>query len=284
MPPSPALALVQASPADRDLAEQTIPRERASAHATPPPACDPDLWLLHVCYQRTREPAALEALVDEYRGMALALARRMHRGAEPLDDLQQIALEGLVRSLRSFDCAQGTPFVGYATPTILGSLKRHYRDHGWNVRAPRRAHELAAPIREGRERLTARLGRAPTAAELAVEIGVEPSEVETADVALAARNMVRLDAPVRTDDGDGLGREVGVTEGGFDHAEARVDLAHALDVLDPRDREVLGLSFYDELTQSEIAQRYGVSQMQVSRWIRSALARLRTRMEAGATP
>lgn len=264
---------------DRRLAEMTIPRELSDTSGAPPPACDPDVWLLHVRLQRTGDADALEGLVAEYRSLALALARRMHRGAEPLDDLQQVALETLLRCLRNFDCGQSTPFVGYATPAILGALKRHYRDQGWSLRVPRRAHELAAPAREADERLTAQLGRAPTTEETATELGVDPRELEAAEAARRARGMVRLDAPVRTDDGASSGREVPVVESGFVAAEGHVALAEAMGELGERERIVLGLYFFEEQTQTQIAQRFGVSQMQVSRWIRSSLARLRGHME-----
>lgn len=265
---------------DRRRAEQTIPRALGVEGPSAPPACDPEVWLLHVRFQRTGDLAALDALVEEYRAMALALARRMHRGAEPVEDLQQVALEALVRCLRAFDCEQGTPFAGYATPTILGAIKRHYRDHGWSLRVPRRAHELAAPLRDTTERLTARLGREPTLEEVGRELGVPAADLEAAATAMRARGMVRLDAPVHGDDGDTTGREVGIVDGGFDQAEGRAALAAAMADLSERERTVLGLYFFEEMTQTEIADRFGVSQMQVSRWIRSTLARLRSRMAA----
>jgi RNA polymerase sigma-B factor len=272
-----------ASLSDQQVADLTIPRELGNDAPDAPPACDPEVWLLHVRFQRTADADALEALVEEYRAMALALARRMHRGAEPVDDLQQIALEALLRCLHGFDCGQGTPFVGYATPTILGAIKRHYRDQGWSLRVPRRAHELAGPVRDASERLTARLGRAPTSAELAQEVGVPAAELEAAEVALRARGLVRLDAPVHGDEGELGSREVPVDDDGFDRAEGRAALHTALEQLDERERTVLGLYFFEEMTQTQIAERFGVSQMQVSRWIRSALARLRGRMEAVAS-
>lgn len=279
MPESPPTLAAQ----DRREVDRTIPRQRDQVAGPPPPACNPDVWLLHVRFQRSGDPAVLEALVEEYRSMALALARRMHRGAEPLDDLQQVALEALVRSLRSFDCDKSTPFVGYATPTILGALKRHYRDHGWSLRVPRRAHELAGPAREAADQLTGQLGRPPTTAETAARLGVEADDLEAAATAMRARGLVRLDAPVHADDDSGS-RDVPEADEGFDRVEGRVALAHALESLDERERTVLGLYFYEEMTQSQIAHRYGVSQMQVSRWIRSSLSRLRTRMEVHDDP
>lgn len=268
-------------PVDEDrMVERTIPRPLpASPRVAAHPPCDPDVWRLHVQLQQSGDREALDALVEEYRPLALSLARRMHRGAEPLDDLQQVALEALLRCLHNFDCDLSTPFVGYATPAILGALKRHYRDQGWSLRVPRRAHELAAPAREASERLTARLGRAPTLEETAAEMGIAREELEAAETARRARGMVRLDAPSRVDDEATPGREVSVVDKGFSRAESHVALARALDDLDERDREVLGLYFFAEETQTRIAERYDVSQMQVSRWIRSALARLRTRME-----
>lgn len=279
---SPSSLIEEPRTSDRQVAERTVPRSLRPTDGTPPPACDPEIWLLHVRFQRHDAPAVLDALVQEYRPLALSLARRMHRGAEPLEDLQQVALETLVRCLHNFDCDQSTPFVGYATPAILGALKRHYRDQGWSLRIPRRAHELAGPARETGERLTARLGRTPSLEETAAELGVDAGELEATEAARRARGMVRLDAPVRSDDDAGPSRDVSVVERGYAEAEGHLALTHALEDLGQRDRTVLGLYFFEDQTQTQIAERYGVSQMQVSRWIRSSLARLRSRMEVSA--
>lgn len=260
-------------------AHRTLPRGASREDTSTAPAVDPATWALHVRYQHHRRPEDLAALVEEYRPYALALARRLHREGEPLDDLRQVALEALVASLQRFDCERATPFAGFATPTILGALKRHYRDQGWALRVPRSVHQMAGPAREAADRLAGAQGRQPTVAEIATELGVDPQLVLLAQTATRARRLVSLDAPPPASEDD-RGVELGVEDSGFALAEGRVALEAALVELSPRDRTVLGLSFFEGLTQVQIAERFGVSQMQVSRWITSSLKRLRSHMEA----
>jgi RNA polymerase sigma-B factor len=269
---------VQTSPAtDLATAVITIPRGTGRDDPDPAPAVEESLWLLHVRYARAREPEVLGALVEEYQAYAVSLARRLHRQGEPLEDLRQVALESLVVALQRFDPGRGIPFVAYATPTVVGAIKRHYRDHGWALRVPRAAHDLAPAARDAVDRLTAGLGRAPTVAEVAADIGVSEEELLLARSATRARSLISLDAPQRTEDGDRV-MEIGEDDASFALAEGRVALEAALRRLGVRDRTVLGLYFFEGLTQSQIAARFGVSQMQVSRWIASSLARLRSHM------
>ena len=263
-------------PADLRRAWQTIPRGSSRDDGGAQPAVDPDVWLLHVRYQRTGDEADLHALTDEYTGYALALARRLHREGEPLEDLRQVALEALVAALRRFDCDRGTPFPGFASPVVIGALKRHYRDHGWALRVPRSAHELAVPAREAADRLALHHGRPATVAEVAAELRISEEDLLLVQSATHARSTVSLDAPRGVD--DAAPREVPVDDDRILGAENHVALAEAMATLSERDRAVLGLYFYEELTQTQIAERYRVSQMQVSRWISSSVARLRARM------
>jgi RNA polymerase sigma-B factor len=272
-----------ASVTDISTAEATIPRGVDRADPGRAPAVDEPVWLLHVRYARAAEPAVLAELVDEYQAYALSLARRLHRQGEPLDDLRQVALESLVASLQRFDPSRGIPFVAYATPTIIGAIKRHYRDQGWAMRVPRAAHDLAAPVREATDRLAGVLGRQPTAAEVAADLQVSEKDLVLAQSATRARAMVSLDAPRPGQDGE-RAFEVGEIDASFALAEGRVALDAALQHLGHRDRTVLGLYFFDNQTQVQIAERFGVSQMQVSRWISSSLARLRSHMTAEAEP
>lgn len=253
---------------------QTIPRGSDADPAGDAPAVDPALWTLHLHYQRCRCDGALAALVEEYESFALALARRYHRDGEPLDDLEQVAREALITALQRFDCERSTPFPGFAKPTIVGSLKRHYRDQGWALRVPRRVHELAGPSREVVDVMHGRLGRTPTTVEVAGALGVTEDEIARVQTATRARSMISVDGPGGR---DGRPLEVPTTDPGLRAVEERVDLVDALSTLDDRARTVVGLYYFEGLNQDQIAERYGVSQMQVSRWIRSAILRLRRR-------
>ncbi|HEX7133714.1 MAG TPA: sigma-70 family RNA polymerase sigma factor [Iamia sp.] len=278
------MSLVRTSTPDHDAAdltaaEVTIPRGVDRLDPDLAPAVDEPLWLLHVRYARAGEPDVLAELVEEYQAYALSLARRLHRHREPLEDLRQVALESLVVSLRRFDPTRGIPFVAFATPTIVGAIKRHYRDRGWAMRVPRAAHDLAVPARDAVDRLTGALGRPPTTAEVAADLQVSEEDLLLAQSATRARAMVSLDAPRPGPDSD-RAFEVGEIDSSFALAEGRVALEAALARLAHRDRTVLGLYFFENETQTQIAARFGVSQMQVSRWISSSLARLRSHMTA----
>lgn len=268
------------TPAELDLAraQQTVPRRSPGPSAEP--AVDIDVWLLHVRFQRTRSDDLLAALVAEYARYARHLARRFDRGNEPLEDLQQVAMEALVAALQRFDCGRGIPFVGFANPTVTGALKRHHRDSAWAVRVPVRYYELCSTASEATVALTARnRGRAPSAGEVASELGVDERILDQAELALLARLTVSLDAPVRP--GDDRTLELAVTEDGFERSEGRVVLTAALARLPERDKQILGFYFFDGLTQDEIGRRFGVSQMQASRWISAAVRSLRARMVTG---
>lgn len=230
------------------------------------------VWQDHVRLADHGDPDALERLVQEYERYARSLAARLYRRHESREDLDQIALEALVLALRRFDPHRGIPFPAFATPTILGSLRRHYRDHGWLVRVPRPVHELASALREASDRLTAGLGRAPSEHELATELGVELKDLRTARAALHARDTRSLDG---TTDDLSLGDRVGAHDPNFDRAESRLAARAAIETLSGRDRQLICRYYIDGLTQSQIAAELGVSQMQVSRLIRSILCRLR---------
>ena len=237
-----------------------------------------DVWRLHVAYERSRSAEDLDALVAEYEPYALSLARRLRGRHDSADDLDQVAREALIVSLQRFDVSRGIPFPALATPTILGALRRHHRDHGWAMRVPRRVHELAAPTREASERLTAKLGRPARPAEVAASLGIATGELEAIQQALHARDTASLDTAV---DAESRGHHdvIGEIDRNLVRAEQHLALRQALAQLDDRDRAILHLYFYEELTQSRIAERFGVSQMQISRWIARSLARLRSHLE-----
>lgn len=260
-----------ATETERVLARETLPRNGDT------PGVEPDLWLLHVQYALRGTPELRNLLVEEYQRYALAMARRMHREGEPLEDLRQVAFEALLVSLERFDPRRGCPFLGFASLTITGAIKRHFRDYGWLLRVPRRVHELSAPIRRTTDRLTMVLGRAPTLEEIATALEIDVETLLEAQEAERARSLGALSVVSPTD--PGFEREiVGTPDPGFDRGVERIDLRRALDELDDDDRDLVIMYFFEERTQTEIAAAIGVSQMQVSRLLSSITRRLRSRI------
>jgi RNA polymerase sigma-B factor len=267
--------------ADRAAALLTIPSDKVSrtwlVGTATRPAVEPEQWELHVRYARDADPDVLATLVEHYRPHAEAHARRHFRHGEPIDDLTQVAYEALVQALQRFDPARSIPFLAFANPTIVGSLRRHVRDAGWAIRVPRRVHELAAPTRDATELLTHDLGRRPSVGEIADFIGVEEHEVLDAMAADDARTTRSLDAP---DDASGLQAEqvIGRHDRGFAGIENRTGLLQSLERLSEDDRRLLQMYFGDERSQTQIAEVLECSQMQVSRLLRKAIHRLRRQM------
>jgi RNA polymerase sigma-B factor len=234
-------------------------------------------------YHNESDPAAREALVERFLPLARQLARRYQRGGEPLDDLVQVASLGLLKAIDRFDPARETAFSSFAVPTILGELKRHFRDKGWAVRVPRDLQELAVRVDRVGEEIGRELGRAPTPAEIAESIGASTEQVLEAREAAGAYRAVSLDRPRDEDEeGDGgIADSVGAEDPGFRLAEDAATVERLMRVLTDREREVLRLRFEEDLTQSEIGARVGVSQMHVSRLIRQSVAKLRELAEGG---
>ncbi len=231
---------------------------------------------LLVAYHRDGDVSARDALVARFMPLARQLARRYQRGTEPLDDLVQVASIGLVKAVNRFDPSRGTAFSSYAVPTILGELKRYFRDTGWALHVPRGMQERVIQVSAALERLSRQLGRSPTTSELAQALRLEPEDVVEALQAATAYDAVSLDGPRAPGeaDGDSHLEVVGAPDAAYDLVELRASLAPALRALSERDRLVLHLRLVEDMTQSEIAERIGVSQMHVSRLIRRALARL----------
>ena len=234
-------------------------------------------------YSRTRDEALLAELVERWMPLARQLARRYGRSSEPFEDLMQVASIGLIKALKGFDPDRGKAFSSYAVPTIMGELKRHFRDRTWSVRMPRSLQELAMKVEDARERLSGELCRSPSIAELAAATGATDEEVLEALQAGDAYHATSLDAH-RTDDEDGfnLADLLGGDDDGYRLAEHRVLLTSVLEELDERDREILRLRFEEDMTQHEIAAIVGVSQMQVSRLLRRSLNVLRMAAERRA--
>ena len=233
-------------------------------------------WLF-ARYQRHGDRAAQEALVNRFLPLARQLARRYARSNEPLEDLVQVASLGLLKAIDRFDPTRATAFSSFAVPTILGELKRHFRDKGWSLRVPRDLQELAVRVERVTDDLESERGRAPTSDEIARRIGVSTERVLDAREASAAYRAVSLDRP-RDDDaeaGDDLVDVIGVEDPGYYLADEAATVERLMSVLSDREREVLRLRFAEDLTQSEIGARVGVSQMHISRLIRQAVDQLR---------
>jgi len=228
-------------------------------------------------WRRDRDPRARDQLTEQFLPLAKTLARRYRRSSEPFEDLVQVASLGLIKAIDRFDPSRGLAFSSFAVPTILGELKRYFRDSGWAVHVPRGAQERSRKIEDASRVLTGRTGRPPTVTELSQFLEVSQEEVLEGLEAAQAYATVSLDAPRPADEDSG---ETYVdTIGGEDHrlaiADELVSTEMAISRLDTRDRRILYLRFVEDLTQTEIAARIGVSQMQVSRLLRRSLARLR---------
>ena len=208
--------------------------------------------------------------------LARSLALRYRRASEPLDDLIQVASIGLVKAVDRWDPERGLAFSSYAVPTILGELRRYFRDATWDVRPARDVQELCLSVEEAREALWAELGRSPTVADIAGRLNRAPEEIVEAIQATEGRSVRSLDAPVHEEDGDSAsaGDLLGAFDPEYERVEAGVTLDRLTGILDDRAREILRLRFGEDLLQSEIAERVGCSQMHVSRILRSSLERL----------
>jgi RNA polymerase sigma-B factor len=229
------------------------------------------------------EPGARDELIERFLPLARQLARRYQRANEPFDDLLQVASVGLVKAVDRFDPGRGVAFSSYAVPTILGELKRYFRDSGWAVHVPRGVQERVLKVDSVVAKLSGRLGHSPSVAEIAEEMDCTVEDVLEAMDAAQAYDAVSLDAGRGGDDEDGEthGESLGVEEERYDIIEYGATIDRTLKALPERDRLVLKHRFVDDMTQSEIAAIIGVSQMQVSRIIRRALARLQAVAEAG---
>jgi RNA polymerase sigma-B factor len=229
-------------------------------------------------------PALREQAIEAWLPMARRLAHRYAGRGEPLDDLRQVATIGLIKAVDRFDPEQGADFVAYALPMILGEIKRHFRDRTWSVRVPRDLQEMALKVERAVNELTRDLHRQPTVPELGLHLGISEEAALEALEAAGAYHATSLDTPRGTESepGDTLADTIGGEEDGYDAAEDRATIDRLMRSITPREREVLRLRFEEDMTQAEIGELIGVSQMQVSRLIRQAVARLR--LAAGSAP
>jgi RNA polymerase sigma-B factor len=232
---------------------------------------------LFVRWQEQGDATAREQLMEQFMPLARSLARRYGRSAEPFEDLLQVASLGLLKALDRFDPARGYAFPSFAVPTILGEMRRYFRDCGWSVHMPRTAQERALRVRDAQERLTNERGRAPTVGQLAEYLELDIEEVLDSLQALLSYETLSLDAPPpgAEDEAVTCGETLGHEDEHYELVELDVTLSAVLEHLPPRERLILRMRFIDDLTQSEIADRIGVSQMQVSRLLRRSLDQLR---------
>jgi RNA polymerase sigma-B factor len=228
---------------------------------------------------------AREQLVERFLPLARQLARRYQRAGEPLDDLLQVASMGLIKAIDRFDPEREIAFSSYAVPTILGEIKRHFRDRTWAVRVPRDLQELTLRVDKAVGKLSEEHHRQPSVADIGAEVGADEEQVLEALQAGGAYRAMSFDAPRGAGSEDEvatLADTVGIDEDGFHRAEERATLEHLLSTITPRERDVLRMRFEEDMTQAEIGAVIGVSQMQVSRVIRQALTRLRAAAGADA--
>lgn len=232
------------------------------------------LWARFV---KDRDPAIREELVRRYLPFAKNLALRYRGASESFDDLLQVASLGLVNAIDRFDPDRGAPFTAFASPTILGELKRHFRDRVWTVRVPRGLHDRMAEVEKAISELTVQLQRSPSVPEIAERLEVDPTDVLEVLEANHNRRPLSLDRPVGGEDSEEspAAEWVGDEDSGYELVEDKLALEGALPHLDERERLVLQLRFVEDLTQSQIAERIGHSQMHVSRILRRTLERIR---------
>ncbi|MDQ6839786.1 MAG: sigma-70 family RNA polymerase sigma factor [Actinomycetota bacterium] len=223
------------------------------------------------------DDAARNNVVVAYQGLAYSLAARFAQRGEELEDLNQVAMIGLVKAVDRFDPARGVALTTFASATILGELKRHLRDRSWSVRLPRRVHDLHLRVQQSIDQLSQDLGRSPTISEIAADLEATIEDVVEALDAGGFRNNAPLEAPSPTGvDGHGVGFCAGGPDTSLAEVDGRLSLSPLLARLPDRQREVLALRFGSGCSQTEIAGRIGVSQMQVSRLLSKSLTQLRT--------
>src|SRR4051794_24654637 len=220
-------------------------------------------------------------IVDRCLPLAAHTARRFEGRGEPRDDLIQVARVGLVNAVVRFDVETGSDFVSFAVPTIMGEVRRHFRDNSWSVKVPPRLKKLHLRLGSATAELSQRLGRAPTATELAAELGMDRAEVVEGLVAGSSYNTLSIDSGGGNEDDDAraIADTLGDVDVGLDQIENREALRPLLEALPERERMVLVLRFFESMTQTQIAERVGLSQMHVSRLLAKSLTRLRDQLE-----
>jgi RNA polymerase sigma-B factor len=259
------------------------PRPRAAGSpATRSPLSDAvsDSELLRR-YHRDGDVAARQELIERHIAFVRRLAQRYARRGEQLEDLTQVGCVGLIKAIDRFDGAFGASLTTYAAPNVLGEIKRHFRDRGWSVRVPREIQELNVRLTKTIDELTTKLGRSPSVDELASATGTSPEQVLEGLESSAAYTALSLsEGPGPDDEGGGPMETLGEEDEHFEQSEQRLTLAKSIAHLPARERTILHLRFFEGLTQSEIAERIGISQMHVSRLIRNSLDTMRDELDS----
>jgi len=240
---------------------------------------DRNVDALLLAYHRDGDDGARDEVLVELMPLVRALAARYAGRGEPLEDLVQVGALGLIKAVDRFDVDRGVEFSSYAVPTVVGEIRRHFRDKAWAMHVPRRLKELSVRLSRVLDDLTTELGRSPTVAELAEAAGVEEEEVIDALDSAQAYSTRSLHAPFDEDGDDTLSDRLGVEERGYEEVEDGSLVDAGFDALDERERRIVELRFFEEMTQSQIAAELGISQMHVSRLLRRALAGMRGRIE-----
>src|SRR4051794_11779880 len=247
--------------------------------ATAPVARASDSELLRR-YHEHGDVAARQQLIERHIEFVRRLAQRYARRGEQLEDLTQVGCVGLIKAIDRFDGGFGASLTTYAAPNILGEIKRHFRDRGWSVRVPREVQELNVKLTRTIDELTTKLGRSPRVEELAQATGTTIEQVLEALESSSAYSALSLsEGPDPDEEGGGPLETLGDEDAGYERSEARLTLAKGIERLPGRERAILHLRFFEGLTQSEIADRVGISQMHVSRLIRNSLDRMRRELD-----
>jgi RNA polymerase sigma-B factor len=233
-------------------------------------------------YQEHGDIGARQELIERHVDFVRRLAQRYARRGEQLDDLTQVGCIGLIKAIDRFDCSFGASLTTYAAPNILGEIKRHFRDRGWSVRVPREIQELNVKLTRIIDGLTTELARSPSVDELAAATGATSEQVLEALESSTAYSALSLsEGPDPDEEGGGPMESLGEDDQAFERSEQRITLASGIAHLPPRERTIVHLRFFEGLTQSEIAERIGISQMHVSRLIRNSLVHMRHELESG---
>ena len=232
-------------------------------------------------YKEKGDEEARDQLIVSHLNLVRVLASKFKNRGEPLDDLVQVGTIGLIKAIDRFDPERGLEFTTYATPTILGEIKRHFRDKGWSIRVPRRLQELSAKVNQATDELTVELQRSPSVEEIAAKLGVGAEEILEAMESSGAYTSVSLEAGGSSEDDEApaLIDRLGSVDEDLDASDDRMVIDDAISDFSPREQEIVRMRFIDGLTQVEIAKRLGVSQVQVSRLLRRTLRKIQDKID-----
>ena len=268
---------------DNDAARQKAARRAARRISRGTPAWDKDRTRkLFAQYQKTHDSEVRDQLIVSHLNLVRFLASKFKNRGEPLDDLIQVGTIGLIKAIDRFDPSRGLEFTTYATPTIMGEIKRHFRDKGWSVRVPRRLQELSAKVNQVTDELTTELQRSPSIEEIAKKLGVSVDEVLEAMESSGAYSSVPLEGGGSSVDGDEAPSIIDqyITEDeALAGSDDRIVLEDAIADFSPREQEIIRMRFVEGLTQVEIAEKLGISQVQVSRLLRRTLKRIQEKID-----